>query len=73
MDKRTHSSGKVVLQAATVGLAVGLLYDALFQLRVPLCAPSAADCAIDSLGLLFAAPLGALAMALTLLARRPPR
>ncbi len=66
MDTQTQSIGRVMLQAAYVGLAVGLLYAALFQLGVPLCPPSAADCAIGSLGSLFAVQLGGIAMALAL-------
>ncbi|MFB6723501.1 hypothetical protein ACFCV3_25200 [Kribbella sp. NPDC056345] len=66
METRTQSIGRVMLQAAYVGLAAGLLYAALFQLGVPLCPPSAEDCAIGSLGSLFAVQLGGIAMALAL-------
>lgn len=73
MDTRRQSIGRVMLQAVGVGLAVGLLYAVLFQLRVPLCAPSAEGCAIERLGPLFAVPLGGVAMALWVLARRLSR
>lgn len=66
METQTQSIGRVMLQAAYVGLAVGLLYAVLFQLRVPLCPPTAQNCAIDSLGSLFAVQLGGIAMALAL-------
>ncbi|GAA1707833.1 hypothetical protein GCM10009745_64620 [Kribbella yunnanensis] len=66
METQTQSIGRVTLQAAYVGLAVGLLYAVLFQLGVPLCPPSAENCAINSLGPLFAVQLGGIAMVLAL-------
>ncbi|MFK4083255.1 hypothetical protein ACI2LF_04040 [Kribbella sp. NPDC020789] len=62
--------GKMTVEAAAVGLAVGILYAALFRLGVPLCAPSAESCAIHRLGPLFGVPLGLIATVLWVLARR---
>jgi hypothetical protein len=58
--------GRSLLQAALTGLLAAFAYEVMVRSGAPLCAPSAAHCVVDLLGVLFTVQIGGLAMALAL-------
>lgn len=58
--------GRVSLQTVTVGVLAGVVYTSAWQLGAPMCAPTAASCAVASGGPLLAVQLGGVATALAL-------